>query len=262
MKKPLYILAFVGFTLPAVIAGEAPIGPEPKQVAYSPPPASETPWEFELNPYFWFANLKGTVGVGGTYSDIDVGIDDIFDNLDFAFATSGGIRYNRVGLFADFLYLKVTPSFEQPGPLFGRTDLSLEQTLLDLKGTYRIAESDRGWVDLLVGARYMKMDLGLTLQPGLAPLQSAAGTEDWWDAVGGLRARYDLTDRLFLTGLADVGGGSSDLTWQVMGGVGYQISERVQFTAGYRYMEYDYTNRDFKYDVDTRGAYVELGLGW
>jgi opacity protein-like surface antigen len=160
------------------------------------------------------------------------------------------------------MYLKITPSFETPGPAFGRTDLSLEQTLLDLKGTYRIVESDKGWVELLVGARYNQMDIGLTLQPGLSPLQSASGTEGWWDAVGGLRARYNLSDRLFLTGLADVGGGSSDLTWQAMAGVGYQFNERTHLTAGYRYMDYDYESSDFKYDVDTRGAYLELGFTW
>ena len=261
MKRTVYILALIGLTLTPAIAGDYTFKSEPKQVAYSPP-VDENPWAFELSPYFWFANLKGTVGVGGTNSDIDVGIDDIFDNLDFAFATSGGVRYKRVGLFADFMYLKITPSFETPGPAFGRTDLSLEQTLLDLKGTYRVVESDRGWLDLLVGARYMKMDLGLTLQPGLAALQSASGSESWWNAVAGVRARYDLSDRFFLTGLADVGGGSSDLTWQALGGVGYQITDRTHFTAGYRYMVDDYTKGGFKYDVKTRGAYIELGLTW
>ena len=99
MKRTLYLLALAGLTLNSAIAGDYSFESDSKQVACSPPPAYEDPWAFEFNPYFWFANLEGTVGVGGINSNIDVGIDDIFDNLDnldFAFATSGGIRYRNV----------------------------------------------------------------------------------------------------------------------------------------------------------------------
>lgn len=261
-KQLLNLLGVSCLALSGATAGDTATTDSKQILLDHPSPPTESPWKFELSPYFWFANLKGTVGVDGTSSDIDLGVDDIFDNLDFAFATTAGVRYERFGLFADFLYLKITPSFETPGPNNGRADLSLEQTVLDLRGSYRVFESDKGWLEILAGARYMSVDLGLTLQPGLAPGSSGSGRETWWDAVGGLRGHYDISDRVFLTAMTDIGGGSSDLTWQMQGGIGYRINDLIHFTGGYRYIDYDYTNGGFKYEVNTRGVYLELGFTW
>ena len=96
-KKLLNLLAVFCLALSGATAGD-PAMTDPKQSLLDyPSPPTANPWEFEFTPYFWFANLKGTVGVAGTSSDIDVGIDDIFDNLDFAFATTAGARYERFG---------------------------------------------------------------------------------------------------------------------------------------------------------------------
>ena len=134
--------------------------------------------------------------------------------------------------------------------------------MVDPKLTYRIAEWDRGWLEVIGGARYLNMDLDITQQPGLLPRLQVAGTESWWDAVGGIRARHFLNDRLYLMCLADVGGGSSDVTWQVLAGIGYQLNERTNLNLAYRYLSYDYANGGFLYDVDTQGIGLGLGISW
>jgi opacity protein-like surface antigen len=225
-------------------------------------PELDSPWSFEFTPYLWAADIEGTVGVGGITSAVDVGFGDILDNLDMAFAAHAGVRYNRFGLNVDLSYLEISPSFETPGPLFKRTDLRVKSTLLDLKGFYRLYETERAWLNLSAGARYFDQDISLQLQPGLLAGRSASAGEGWWDAIVGFRGQYALTEKWFLTYMADIGGGSSDLTWQALGGIGYRFNENVHASVVYRYTSYDYSSDDFTYDTNTEGIGVGVGFSW
>ena len=173
-----------------------------------------------------------------------------------------GFRKGRFGFLADLLYLDVSPSYETPGPLFSRTDLRLQETMVDLKGSYRVAEWDGGWFDITGGARYMNVDIEITLQPGLAAGRSVSGDNGWWDAIGGFRTQHHLTEKVFLTALADIGAGSSDLTWEVTAGLGYRFTNNVHATLAYRVLDYDYTDGGFTYDVATSGLALGLGITW
>lgn len=248
----------LGFGLNStLLAGPAIMDPK-SPVVYEP----ENEWSYELDPYLWMANLKGNVGAMGTTSAIDVGFDDVLDNLNFAASALIGARKGRFGVQADLMYIEITPSFPGPVPAFSRTDLVLGQFLGDFKGSYRLFEDESAWFDLLAGGRYMDVDLGITLQPGVLPGLAVGGRDGWWDGVVGFRTQYDLTDQWFLTAMADVGGGSSDITWQASAGVGYRFSNRINATVAYRYMDYDYTNGGFTYDVATRGLSVGLGISF
>jgi hypothetical protein len=237
-------------------------GPSMYDEPKAPLPPAEDPWEFELIPYMWMPDLSGTVGIGGLTSAVDVKFEDILDNLDMVLSGAFGARKGRFGMVADFMYLEVSPSFDTPGPVFSRGDLRLKQTMLDLRGTYRVVETSSTFLDLSLGARYMNVDLDLTFRPGLAPKTSANGDEGWWDAVGGVRGQYAFTDRWFLTYSADIGGGGSNLTWQAMAGVGYRFTDNVHLTAAYRYLDYDYSSGDFEYDLVTQGIGLGLGFRW
>jgi hypothetical protein len=48
-------------------------------------------------------------------------------------------------------------------------------------------------------------------------------------------------------------GASSDVTWDVMGGVGYQYSDSVSFNLGYRALGVDYDHDGFVYDIVQQG---------
>ena len=257
--KYLTLIATLGISalcLPgAGQAGDSLLAPKEPVIDYTP----ENPWEFEFEFYGWLPNIVGDVGVKGLTSQVDIGPDDVLDNLNMVLSGDFAIRKDRIGVFGDFVYVEMSPSFETPGPLFGRTDLVLEETLVDLKGSYRLSEWDGGWIEAIAGARYLKVGLDLTLKPGLLPQRSANGSTDWWDAVGGVRARHHLSDRLFVNLLADVGGGSSDLTWQVEGGFGYFLTDTIFTSVNYRYLSYDFTDGGFTFDADTHGFVIGLG---
>ena len=44
-------------------------------------------------------------------------------------------------------------------------------------------------------------------------------------------------------------GVSSDFTWDVMGGLGYEVSDSISLVAGYRGLGVDYKHDGFVFDV-------------
>ena len=80
------------------------------------------------------------------------------------------------------------------------------------------------------------------------------------DGVGGLRAKAPLSEKIFLTGKFDLGGGGSKFTWQVFGGAGYSINEKIALIFGYRVLDVNYDKNNFLYDSNERGPIMGVGF--
>jgi opacity protein-like surface antigen len=65
-----------------------------------------------------------------------------------------------------------------------------------------------------------------------------------------------------VAGKADIGGFgvSSDLVWQVYGGVGWQMSKRTALELGYKYFAIDYSDGGFTYDVANSGVMTAFSI--
>jgi hypothetical protein len=88
-----------------------------------------------------------------------------------------------------------------------------------------------------------------------------SATASWVDPFVGLRARYNLTDRLYALAKSDVGGFGvgSELVWQAYGGVGYQINQHVATELGYKYFALDYAgSSDLTADMQMSGVVLSL----
>ncbi len=87
-------------------------------------------------------------------------------------------------------------------------------------------------------------------------------TDAWFDPYVGFCARYNLCEKIYLIGKADIGGFGvgSDLTWQASAALGYQLSRNLFAEAGYRFLAVDYHQNGFTYNVRTQGAEVVLGI--
>jgi opacity protein-like surface antigen len=230
-------------------------------------------WQFELTPYLWAAGLKGATQVGALpRTSVDVGFDDILDNLDFAAMGSFEARKGRWGLLFDAMYIKLSASGEATrtgsGPigatLTATADLDVEQTLLTAAVAYRFTSGPTE-IDALGGLRYTKVavdgDIGASLF-GLAGTVTRSGDKDWVDPIVGVRARHRVADRWWINGYADVGGFGvgSDLTWQAIAGVEYEISKTWSAKGGYRVLKVDYDRGGTVYDMKTSGIYLGLGI--
>jgi len=91
---------------------------------------------------------------------------------------------------------------------------------------------------------------------------STSADKDWVDPILGVRAQWNLNDQWFLAGKSDIGGfgAGSDLTWTVQGTVGYRFTEKVSAELGYRYMDTDYQDGAFVYDIVESGVYTGLNI--
>jgi opacity protein-like surface antigen len=104
---------------------------------------------------------------------------------------------------------------------------------------------------------------------GVGSIGRTLGTsEDWVEPFIGSRVVWDLNGKWALNVRGDAGGfgigSASDMTWQILGGVDYKISENMIFNAGYRYVELDYSrgsgSDEFGIDLRAKGPYLGLTL--
>ena len=72
----------------------------------------------------------------------------------------------------------------------------------------------------------------------------------------GVKSRINTETPFYLTGWGLIGGFGvgSDFNWDVMGGVGYEWTEKFSTVLGYRALGVDYSNDGFVYDVIQQGV--------
>lgn len=235
----------------------------PAPATMSTPDPNETSssdgWHVGITPYIWFAGVHGTSGVLGHDASVHADFDDIFNYLNIGAMGMMDLRYNRVVMPIDFLWLKLSDNQGLPVNEMGINSIKVKmtETILTPKIGYRVADGKRVKVDALFGARYWHLSTTFTLQPPSANgyTQSAS----WADAVAGGRIEFALTPKASATIFGDAGGGSARLDYQVGGALGYKISRRWVLLVVYRYLNVDYRPNNkalFVYDVAMPGLAV------
>lgn len=223
-------------------------------------------WQFQVAPYAWLAGQKGTVATlpGLPATDIDVDFyDDIWGNINGALYLVGEARKDNLGVFLDVEYVDIEDEEATPGPFFSKVKSRTKSWLVSAAGFYRLIQADKAFLDALAGIRYWSVDSKLTLTAGILPSLDESNTEDWLDPIIGLKGLMPLGDsRFFISGGLVIGGlgVGSDFMWDVNANLGYQWTQSFATTVGYRYLDVDYEEDDFLYDVYQDG--LVLGLSW
>lgn len=224
--------------------------------------ASE-PRQFGVSVYGWFSTVKGTTtfpappASGG--SDFTVDAADLIKNLKFSFMGSFEARKGRWGGFADLVYADVgdtksrTRDFligqqQVPANVTGEVTFDAKSYVWTLAGEYRAVTEPGLEVDTFLGTRMLdaeqKVDFTLSGDIGQVPLPDRSGSRKTrmtsWDGIVGVKGRLAFgADRSwFAPYYADVGGGESDLTYQLMTGIGYSF-KWGEMVAQWRYLKYD-----------------------
>lgn len=197
-------------------------------------------WEFGTDIYMWAAGLGGESATGG---DIDIDFNDIIDNLSFTFMGTFGAKKGKWGFLADVIYMDLEDDDDVAlGPILTLSDVQMKAWVVTPMVTYNVMQSDRVSLDLLAGARYLYIKVGLEIDP----LPKAWSSGDGWDGIVGVKGKVDLKENWYLPFHFDVGTGDTDVTWQAFGGVGYKFS-KFDLIAGYRYLDWDF-------DDDNKGG--------
>jgi hypothetical protein len=229
----------------------------------SPVPQAVDPdkWQFQFSPYFWLAGLHGTGGVGNRTTQVDESFSDVFDALNFAFMGTFEARKGKFISLTDIEYVSVSDEKATPGPFFSTVDAGFKTFIFDQEVGYRFLDNSEGaTLDVLGGARVWRVKTDFEFGAGILPATRIEASRSWVDAVGGLRGKMALSEKLFLTGKFDLGGGGSKFTWQVFGGGGYNINPKIALIFGYRVLDVNYDKNNFVFDMNQRGPIVGMGF--
>jgi hypothetical protein len=218
-------------------------------------------WRVTVTPYLWVSavDTKVTDPSSGQSVKSSASFGDLLDDLSFAFIGKGEVQYQRTGVLADIVYLKLETKHTLDRPLLPPIEAKadLATTIFTTAAFYRLVETDQLNFDLLGGLRYVKAELDLDFQgvrAGLGRDASRSGTK----AIVGVRATQRIGTRSSLTGYGDFGGfGGSTTTWQLYATYNYQWTEKLMASAGYRYLAID-IDRNVSTDIDISGPLLAL----
>jgi hypothetical protein len=231
----------------------------PSSQIESPTP-SEDGLHVSITPYLWFAGVHGTSGVLGHDASVHASFGDIFNYLNIGAMGQLEVRYNRVIMPVDFLWMKLSDDKGVPLNDLGVESIKakMTETILAPKIGYRVADGKRVKVDALIGIRYWHGSIDLTSQPPVVNGHYGQSA-DWVDAIAGGRIQVNVTPKAFVAIVGDAGGASARSDYQVGGFLGYKINRKCALLAGYRYLSVNYrpNSRDqFVYDVDMPGLMI------
>jgi len=231
-------------------------------------------WQFEITPYFSTAGSSGQNGIRGYNSDVDMSFKDLLELTTISGMGTVEVKKGPWLVYFDGQYVRledeqVTSATGPGGWVTVTGDLAVGETqqIYQVSAGYRVLDR-RAKVYLLGGMRYTDVDIDLDLALSTdGPLFPGAayhldGGASWWDPFVAMRLEAPFAKKWSVFGYADVGGFGvgSDLTYQPVAGVNWQISRVFSAKVAYRYLSQDYESDDFLWNMATQGLVLGVGL--
>ena len=294
------LIATIFLSAPVLLAGPEPY--DTSKEAPPPPISwceTPSPLEIRIGVPGWMAGLSGDTGVKGVVSNVDVSFDQLLRHLTHVpIVLSADIRYRRWEIFGDGQYMEVGDSVTLPGLLFTNANLHLKSAFAEGFLGYRLINCDKASFSLFAGARYTYMDGDLSIFDngdarlvilrrllGIRKKLDFSGSTGWVDPVIGARGKVKIWKAISLYAEGDVGGfdansdsafelhregrtivresvDSSDWSYQVQGGLEFQVSRWFWAQLGWRYLKYDYNQGGFTNKTELNGPFVQGGVNF
>jgi len=221
-------------------------------------------WHFQLAGYGWLAGQNGSISTFPNMPEVDVDVDfwdDVLGNINGAFFLMGEARKGSVGVLLDLAYTDIELEERTPGQYFSALTSRTKAWMLTGAGYYRLLENSRSSLDVLAGLRYWSLESELGLTSGLLQGGDIDNTKSWIDPMIGVKGLTALGNSdFYLSGALLCGGfgAGADFVGDASLNFGYNWTESIATTIGYRYMIVDYESGNFVYDVDQHGPTVAL----
>lgn len=237
-------------------------------------------WQFQITPYLWLPTISGDLNYspppGGGGPGVEVGPTDWLDLLNGVALINGSARKGRFSVHADFIYLNLKSEKDKIVEVREGTNIPVDVSLnlatqsefdgisWTLAAGYTMKETERATMDLIGGIRYLGIDtttnweLSLDITgPGGGVVLPAEGSReqdvDLWDGIIGVRGHFLIGDgRWSVPYYLDLGTGSSDLTWQAMGGFAYSYNWG-ELMLVYRHLDYNEGSDEFLRNLTLSG---------
>ncbi|MFT5790181.1 MAG: opacity protein-like surface antigen [Shewanella sp.] len=217
-------------------------------------------WEFEISPYLWLVNQQGQTGYVDENGipvvvDMDMSFSDIFENLDSAAllnfqANKGGWQF-----WIDLVYMKLKYDTKVD---FASAELTAKQKMLDIVAAYRFSKHANVEWYAFAGARVIDISNKLEVR-FLEQRREPNFGDDWYDPLIGIKNKWSFSEGFYLISRADVAGFGvgSDFSWGLNLTMNQDLSENWALKYSFRYIDVDYDDNDFIFDMASSG----FGLG-
>jgi hypothetical protein len=217
-----------------------------------------------VTPYFWTPHIDNRVRTplpqeGTVTQTIDFG--QLFNHLSWVpFMGSAEGRYDRYGVFVDYIHLPVRSGFSTHDVLFsgGSADLDVDVATVDF--FYRPIAQPQQSLDVGVGARPWGVETNLSFNAGLLPGQSVQPGGSWADPLIAARYHRELGSGFAFTVYGDVGGFglAAHTDWQVVGTIDYALRSTIDLHLGYRSLNVNYSlsNRPVGFNLNLNGPII------
>jgi opacity protein-like surface antigen len=260
-----------------------------------PPP----PWEIRIGLPGWMAGLSGDSGVKGLEASSDVKFSQLLKHLTHVpVALSINARYGRWEFWVDGQYIEVGTSATLPGLLFTDANVHIKNALAEGFVGYRLINCDNANLSLFAGSRWTYLEGDLSIfdngDARLVRLRELLGIRrrldfsdsiGWVDPVIGLRGRLKIWRATKLFAEGDVGGfnanadtayelhrqgrtivresvDSTDWSYQLAGGLEFQLTRNLWAQLGWRYIKYDFKKNGFTDTNALNGPFLQAGVNF
>jgi len=259
---PISVLAPAAAASATQTPSNAPT-PVSQAASASPNPAqteSSDKWEFVFAPYLYLAGVSGDVGAKGLNTTVDVSAGDLLSHFQFGFM--GGFEAHRKKLIfpSELVYISLDDSKDLSGPRYAVAAAGSKMLLFSPQAGYRLIQKKGMSVDALAGIRYWHTSSTLQFAARQLPATEGNDSKDWVDAIAGVRAQVQLSKRFSLLSRADIGGGGSDSTYQLLGGVDVAATDKISVFLGYRYLFVNYDKDGFLFDGALHGVLMGVAF--
>ena len=212
---------------------------------------------WSVTPYVWASDtsLDLTVEDADINAGVKIPFSDLLDILDTAFQIHVEGGRGKWSGFVDFTFLETSDTIDRPLLTIGT---SSKQIFLDGAVAYW-PQGVGSQLNFYGGVRYTGADNRYEFSLGVDPLVERRSNTDYFDALVGVRYRFDFSERWGLLTRADLSFGDSDGTALVQGLFAYTVGKKQQnrILFGYQYkqaeFEDDGLNQKFKYDGPMAG---------
>jgi opacity protein-like surface antigen len=261
----------------------------------------ETPslWEVRIGLPGWLAGISGDSGVKGLEASSDVKFTQLLKHLTHVpVALSINARYRRWEFWVDGQYIEVGTHASLPGLLFTDANVHIKNALAEGFVGYRLINCDNANLTLFAGARwtYLAGDLSifdngdarLVILRELLGIRKRLDFSDsigWVDPVVGMRGRLKIFRATKVFAEGDVGGfnanadtayelqregrtivrksiDSTDWSYQLAGGLEFQLTRNIWLQTGWRYMKYDFQKNGFTDKNALNGPFIQAGVNF
>ena len=205
-------------------------------------------WEFAVTPYLWASGTKAKIETPqGENVKVDESFFDILDDLKFAFMGAFEAKHGRFVSVQDIMYLSLGSSADgHIGPI--PIDADVDEKLLTTTHLfgYRVVDNGPMFVDVFAGGRITSIKVDLDVDLPLQTIERDSKKTQFGPAIAS-RVRFPLSDKWGVGIYGDIGGFGvgADLSWQLLGTVQYDISDRWRLSGGWRHFYAKQSKNDF-----------------